>query len=206
MLRWFHRLMPKEERFFEMFAQHSHAVVAGAVALRAMLEGGDAISAQLSDGDGSRAGRRQRHARGSDRGAADLHHAVRSRQHSRPDHVDGQFHRPDAEDRQIHPAVRRDRIHAGDEGHGGHHSEMRRTGAGGRPAAQIDRRRGRPHQRSHRADIGARRQGRRDARQGPARSLTAPTSPAGTGSTSSSATRFTTISRRWSIASTTSPT
>ena len=44
MLRWFHRLMPKEERFFELFAQHSHAVVAGAVALRAMLEGGDAIS------------------------------------------------------------------------------------------------------------------------------------------------------------------
>src|SRR6185369_14980055 len=43
MLRWFHRLMPKEERFFELFAQHSHAVVAGAVALRAMLEGGEAI-------------------------------------------------------------------------------------------------------------------------------------------------------------------
>src|SRR6266481_6019056 len=44
MLRWFHALMPKEERFFELFAQHSHAVVAGAIALRAMLEGGDAIS------------------------------------------------------------------------------------------------------------------------------------------------------------------
>ena len=44
MLRWFHALMPREERFFELFAQHSHAVVAGAVALRAMLEGGDAIS------------------------------------------------------------------------------------------------------------------------------------------------------------------
>ncbi len=43
MLRWFHRLMPKEERFFELFAQHSHAVVAGAVALRSMLDGGDAI-------------------------------------------------------------------------------------------------------------------------------------------------------------------
>jgi predicted phosphate transport protein (TIGR00153 family) len=43
MLRWFHALMPKEERFFELFAQHSHAVVAGAMALRAMLEGGDAI-------------------------------------------------------------------------------------------------------------------------------------------------------------------
>jgi predicted phosphate transport protein (TIGR00153 family) len=44
MLRWFHALMPKEERFFDLFAQHSHAVVAGAVALRAMLEGGDAIA------------------------------------------------------------------------------------------------------------------------------------------------------------------
>ena len=44
MLRWFHRLMPKEERFFELFAQHSQAVVAGAEALRAMLEGGDAIA------------------------------------------------------------------------------------------------------------------------------------------------------------------
>jgi predicted phosphate transport protein (TIGR00153 family) len=35
--------MPKEERFFDLFAQHSHAVVGGAIALRAMLEGGDAI-------------------------------------------------------------------------------------------------------------------------------------------------------------------
>jgi predicted phosphate transport protein (TIGR00153 family) len=43
MLRWFHALMPKEEQFFELFARHSEAVVAGAEALRAMLEGGDAI-------------------------------------------------------------------------------------------------------------------------------------------------------------------
>jgi len=43
-MQWFHALMPKEEHFFELFAQHSHAVVAGAVALRAMLEGGDAIA------------------------------------------------------------------------------------------------------------------------------------------------------------------
>ena len=43
MLRWFHALMPKEERFFELFARHSEAVLAGAVALRAMLEGGEAI-------------------------------------------------------------------------------------------------------------------------------------------------------------------
>ncbi len=44
MLGWFQALMPKEERFFELFAQHSHAVVGGAVALRAMLEGGEAIA------------------------------------------------------------------------------------------------------------------------------------------------------------------
>ncbi len=44
MLRWFHALMPKEERFFELFAQHSQAVVAGAEALRSMLEGGEAVA------------------------------------------------------------------------------------------------------------------------------------------------------------------
>jgi uncharacterized protein Yka (UPF0111/DUF47 family) len=44
MLGWFHALMPKEERFFDLFAQHSRAVLAGAEALRAMLEGGDAIA------------------------------------------------------------------------------------------------------------------------------------------------------------------
>lgn len=43
MLRWFHALMPKEERFFELFARHSDAVLAGAEALRAMLEGGEAV-------------------------------------------------------------------------------------------------------------------------------------------------------------------
>lgn len=43
MLRWFHALMPKEERFFELFASHSKVVVAGADALRSMLEGGAAI-------------------------------------------------------------------------------------------------------------------------------------------------------------------
>jgi len=45
MLRWFHALMPKEEHFFELFARHSEAVLAGAQALRAMLEGGPAIEA-----------------------------------------------------------------------------------------------------------------------------------------------------------------
>jgi predicted phosphate transport protein (TIGR00153 family) len=44
MLGWFQALMPKEQRFFDLFAQHSKAVVAGAEALRAMLEGGEAIA------------------------------------------------------------------------------------------------------------------------------------------------------------------
>jgi uncharacterized protein len=43
MLGWFHAMMPKDERFFDLFARHSQAVVAGAEALRAMLDGGDAV-------------------------------------------------------------------------------------------------------------------------------------------------------------------
>ncbi len=44
MLRWFHALMPREDKFFDLFDQHAGAVVAGAEALRAMLEGGPAIA------------------------------------------------------------------------------------------------------------------------------------------------------------------
>lgn len=43
MFRWFAALMPKEERFFDLFARHSETVVAGAEALRAMLDGGEAL-------------------------------------------------------------------------------------------------------------------------------------------------------------------
>ena len=43
MLRWFQALLPREERFFDLFARHSEAVAAGAEALREMLEGGDAV-------------------------------------------------------------------------------------------------------------------------------------------------------------------
>jgi predicted phosphate transport protein (TIGR00153 family) len=42
-MRWFRALMPREERFFDLFARHSDVVVAGAKALRDMLEGGDAV-------------------------------------------------------------------------------------------------------------------------------------------------------------------
>ena len=44
MLNWFHKLLPREERFFELFARHSEVVAAGAKALREMLEGGDAVT------------------------------------------------------------------------------------------------------------------------------------------------------------------
>jgi predicted phosphate transport protein (TIGR00153 family) len=44
MLRWFHALMPKEHRFIDLFAEHASAVTSGAVALRAMLNGGPSIS------------------------------------------------------------------------------------------------------------------------------------------------------------------
>jgi len=44
MLRWFHAMMPKEHRFIDLFAEHASAVVSGGAALRAMLEGGPAVT------------------------------------------------------------------------------------------------------------------------------------------------------------------
>ena len=40
MLAWFQALMPKEDRFFELFDRHSRMLVAGAEALRRLLGGG----------------------------------------------------------------------------------------------------------------------------------------------------------------------
>jgi uncharacterized protein len=39
MLGWFRALMPREERFFELFTRHAEVTLAGAVALRAVLNG-----------------------------------------------------------------------------------------------------------------------------------------------------------------------
>ncbi|MCC6777679.1 MAG: DUF47 domain-containing protein [Hyphomicrobiales bacterium] len=44
MMRWFYALLPREDRFFDLFARHSDTVSAGATALRGMLEGGDAVA------------------------------------------------------------------------------------------------------------------------------------------------------------------
>jgi uncharacterized protein len=43
MLKWFQALMPKEDRFFGLFNRHAATLVQGAEALRALLEGGDAV-------------------------------------------------------------------------------------------------------------------------------------------------------------------
>jgi uncharacterized protein Yka (UPF0111/DUF47 family) len=41
MLGWFRALMPREEHFFDLFEKHARIVVAGAEALRRLLQGGD---------------------------------------------------------------------------------------------------------------------------------------------------------------------
>lgn len=41
MLGWFRKLLPREERFFDLFARHSKAVVQGAEALEGMMRGGE---------------------------------------------------------------------------------------------------------------------------------------------------------------------
>jgi predicted phosphate transport protein (TIGR00153 family) len=49
MLGWFQALMPKEERFFELFQRHATVVVAGADALRGLLRGGDGIQSHCKE-------------------------------------------------------------------------------------------------------------------------------------------------------------
>jgi predicted phosphate transport protein (TIGR00153 family) len=58
MLGWFRALMPREERFFALFARHAQVTLAGAEALRGLLNGGDdvlrhcnEISARESEAD-----------------------------------------------------------------------------------------------------------------------------------------------------------
>ena len=116
MLRWFHALMPKEEKFFDLFARHSIAVLAGAEALRAMLEGGDAIAGNYQivmdrEQDADDVTRevliavRRTFITPFDRG--NIRDLIT---------LDGQHDRPDAEDRQGRQAVRGHRVHAADEG------------------------------------------------------------------------------------------
>src|SRR6266550_8880056 len=42
-MSWLQALMPKDDRFFELFAAHSRTILAGATDLRALLNGGDQV-------------------------------------------------------------------------------------------------------------------------------------------------------------------
>src|SRR6185369_8743252 len=44
MLGWFRALMPKEERFFDLFTRHAQVTLAGAEALHSLLKGGENVS------------------------------------------------------------------------------------------------------------------------------------------------------------------
>ncbi|HVG50040.1 MAG TPA: DUF47 domain-containing protein [Xanthobacteraceae bacterium] len=44
MLGWFQAIMPKEDRFFDYFTRHAEIVVAGAEALRGLLQGGESVA------------------------------------------------------------------------------------------------------------------------------------------------------------------
>lgn len=43
MLGWFRALLPREDRFFDLFERHSRILVAGAEALQNLLEGGEGV-------------------------------------------------------------------------------------------------------------------------------------------------------------------
>jgi len=45
MLRWFQALMPREDRFFELFSRHARTLVDGAEALEELLKGGPGVAA-----------------------------------------------------------------------------------------------------------------------------------------------------------------
>ncbi len=49
MLRWFQALMPREDKFFDMFSRHAAIVSQGSVALRGVFEGGPDLAHQCAE-------------------------------------------------------------------------------------------------------------------------------------------------------------
>ena len=45
MFRWFQALMPREDRFFQLFNRHAAVLVDGATALSEVLKGGEGVAA-----------------------------------------------------------------------------------------------------------------------------------------------------------------
>jgi hypothetical protein len=48
MLSWFQALMPKEERYFDLFERHAETLVAGAKAPRRLPEGGEGVASRAT--------------------------------------------------------------------------------------------------------------------------------------------------------------
>jgi hypothetical protein len=46
MLRWFQALMPREDRFFDLYNRHATTLVQGAKALRELLNGGAGVGSR----------------------------------------------------------------------------------------------------------------------------------------------------------------
>lgn len=49
MLRWFQALMPREDRFFQLYNRHAATLVEGAKALRKLLDGGPGVPAAAAE-------------------------------------------------------------------------------------------------------------------------------------------------------------
>jgi len=49
MLGWFQALLPREQKFFDLFEAHARTLVAGAASLRALLDGGDQVPARCAE-------------------------------------------------------------------------------------------------------------------------------------------------------------
>src|SRR5947209_12197301 len=43
MMSWFRALVPRDDRFFDLFARHSQTLVAGAAAMQGLLQGGETV-------------------------------------------------------------------------------------------------------------------------------------------------------------------
>ena len=110
MLKWFRALMPREDRFFDLFEQHSLVLVAGAEALQELLKGGENVVHYR--------GKVIRHEEEADVITREVMLAVRRSfitpfdrsDITRPDPVDGRCHRPDAQDGEDDHPLRTDEL------------------------------------------------------------------------------------------------
>ncbi len=127
MLQWFRAILPKEERFFDLFARHNKVVIQGALALQDMLKGGEDTLAHCQ--------RVNQFENEADDITREVLTAVRRTFITPFDRsdiknlitADGRCHRPDAADRQGRGAVRGARVRA-DHARDGHLAgRVRRT-------------------------------------------------------------------------------